>query len=57
MVFKSGSEGYTIVNETADLTFVQETITDILHKEDKTQKVIAKDAGCSQTSASMSINW
>lgn len=53
MVSKSGSEGYTIVNETPDLTVVQETITDILHN---TQKVVTKEGGCSQIPASKPIN-
>ena len=35
------------MEKTADLTVVQKTIIDTLHKEDKTQKVIAKEAGCS----------
>ncbi|KAL1261346.1 hypothetical protein QQF64_006611, partial [Cirrhinus molitorella] len=32
------------------------TTTDTLHKEGKTQKVTAKEAGCSQSSVSMHIN-
>ncbi|KAL1246961.1 hypothetical protein QQF64_034297, partial [Cirrhinus molitorella] len=36
----SSSVGYTIMGKTADLTVVQKTTTDTLHKEGKTQKVI-----------------
>ncbi len=42
--------------KTADLTIVQKTTIDTLHKEGKTQKVIAKEAGCSQSSVSKHIN-
>ncbi len=42
--------------KTADLTVVQKTTIDTLHKEGKTQKVIAKEAGCSQSSVSKHIN-
>ncbi len=35
------------MGKTADLTVVQKTTIDTLHKEGKTQKVIAKEAGCS----------
>ncbi len=38
------------MGKTADLTVVQKTTIDTLHKEGKTQKVIAKEAGCSQSS-------
>ena len=48
MVSQFGSVGYTIMGKTADLTVVQKTIIDSLHKEGKTQKVIAKEAGCSE---------
>ncbi len=44
------------MGKTADLTVVQKTTTDTLHKEGKTQKVIAKEAGCSQSSVSKHIN-
>ncbi len=44
------------MGKTADLTVVQKTTIDILHKEGKTQKVIAKEAGCSQNSVSKHIN-
>ncbi len=42
MVSQSSSVGYTIMGKTADLTVVQKTTIDTLHKEGKTQKVIAK---------------
>ncbi len=56
MVSQSSSVGYTIMGKTADLTVVQKTTIDTLHKEGKTQKVIAKDSGCSQSSVSKHIN-
>ncbi len=42
MVSQSSYVGYTIMWKTADLTVVQKTTIDTLHKEDKTQMVIAK---------------
>ncbi len=42
MVSQFGSLGYTIMGKTADLTVVQKTIIDTLHKEDKPQTFIAK---------------
>ncbi len=42
MVSQSSSIGYTIMGKTADLTVVQKTTIDTLHKEGKTQKVIGK---------------
>ena len=56
MVSQSSSVGYTVMGKTADLTVVQKTTIDTLHKEGKTQKVIAKEAGCSQSSVSKQIN-
>uniref|UniRef100_A0A9J7Y5R3 Transposase Tc1-like domain-containing protein n=1 Tax=Cyprinus carpio carpio TaxID=630221 RepID=A0A9J7Y5R3_CYPCA len=56
MVSQSSSVGYTITGKTAELTVVQKTTIDTLHKEGKTQKVIAKEAGCSQSSVSKHIN-
>ncbi len=47
MVSQFGSLGYTIMGKTADLTVVQETIIDTLHKEGKPQTFIVKEAGCS----------
>ncbi len=44
MVSQFGSLGYTIMGKTADLTVVQKTIIDTLHKEDKPQTFIAKQA-------------
>ncbi len=48
MVSQFGSLGYTIMGKTADLTVVQKTIIDTLHKESKPQTFIDKEAGCSQ---------
>ncbi len=56
MVSQSSSVGYTVMGKTADLTVVQKTTIDTLHKEGKTQKVIAKEAGCSPSSVSKNIN-
>ncbi len=44
MVFQFGSLGYTIMGKTPDLTVVQKTIIDTLHKEGKPQTFIAKEA-------------
>ncbi len=44
MVSRFGSLGYTIMGNTADLTVVQKTIIDTLHKEGKPQTFIAKEA-------------
>ncbi len=52
MVSQFGSLGYTIMGKTADLTVVQKTIIDTLHKEGKPQTFIAKEAGCSQSAVS-----
>ncbi len=52
MVSQFGSIGYTIMGKTADLTVVQKTIIDTLHKEGKPQTFIAKEAGCSQSAVS-----
>ncbi len=56
MVSQFGSLGYTIMGKTADLTVVQKTIIDTLHKEGKPQTFIAKEAGCSQSAASKHVN-
>ncbi len=56
MVSQFGSLGYTIVGKTADLTVVQKTIIDTLHKECKPQTFIAKEAGCSQSAVSKHVN-
>ncbi len=56
MVSQFGSLGYTITGKTADLTVVQKTIIDILHKEDKTQTFITKEADCSQSAVSKHVN-
>ncbi len=44
MVSQFGSIGYTIMGKTVDLTVVQKTIIDTLHKEGKPQTFIAKEA-------------
>ncbi len=44
MVSQFGSLGYTIMWKTADLTVVQKTIINTLHKEGKPQTFIAKEA-------------
>uniref|UniRef100_A0AAY5K410 Transposase Tc1-like domain-containing protein n=1 Tax=Esox lucius TaxID=8010 RepID=A0AAY5K410_ESOLU len=56
MVSQSSSVGNTIMGKTADLKAVQKKTIDTLHKEGKTQKLIAKEAGCSQSSVSKHIN-
>ena len=56
MVPQSGSVGYTIMGRTANLTVVQKAVIVTLHKEGKPQKVIAKEAGCSQGAVSKHIN-
>ncbi len=56
MVSQFGSLGYTIMGNTADLTVVQKTIIDTLHKESKTQTFIAKEAACSQSALSKHVN-
>ncbi len=56
MVSQFGSLGYTIMGKTADLTAVQKTIIDTLHKEGKPQAFIAKEAGCSQSAVSKHVN-
>ncbi len=56
MVSQFGSLGYTIMGKTADLTVVQKTIVDTLHKEGKPQTFIAKEAGGSQCAVSKHVN-
>ncbi len=56
MVSQFGSLGNTIMGKTADLTVVQKTIIDTLHKEGKPQTFIAKEAGCSQSAVSKHVN-
>ncbi len=53
MVSQFGSLGYTIMGKTANLTV--DTI-DTLHKEDKPQTFITKEAGCSQSAVSKHVN-
>ncbi len=56
MVSQFGSLGYTIMGKTADLTVVQKTTIDTLHKESKPQTFIPKEAGCSQSAVSKHVN-
>ncbi len=56
MVSQFGSLVYTIMGKTADLTVVQKTIIDNLHKESKPQTFIAKEAGCSQSAVFKHVN-
>ncbi len=56
MVSQFGSLGYRITGKTADLTVVQKTIIDTLHKEGKPQTLISKEAGCSQSAVSKHVN-
>ncbi len=44
------------MGKTADLTVVQKTIIDTIHKEDKPQTFIAKEAGCSQSAVFKHVN-
>ncbi len=44
------------MGKTADLTVVQKTIIDTLHKEGKLQTFIAKEAGCSQSAVYKHVN-
>ncbi len=55
-VSQFGSLGHTIMGKTADLTVVQKTIIDTLHKEGKPQTFIANEAGCSQSAVSKHVN-
>ncbi|KAI2642419.1 Transposable element Tc1 transposase [Labeo rohita] len=56
MVSQFGWLGYTIMGKTADLTVVQKTIIDTLHKKGKPQTIIAKEAGFSQSAVSKHVN-
>ncbi len=56
MVSQFGPLDYTIMGKTADLTVVQKTIIDTLHKEGKPQTCIAKEAGCSKSAVSKHVN-
>ncbi len=56
MVSQFGSLGSTIMGKTADLTVVQKTVIDTLHKEGKPQTLIAKEAGCSQSAVNKHVN-
>ncbi len=56
MVSQFGSLGNTIMGKIANLTVVQKTIIDTLHKEGKPQTLIAKEAGCLQSAVSKHVN-
>ncbi len=56
MVSQFVSLDYTIMGKTADLTVVQKTIIDTLHKEGKPQTLIAKEAGYSQIAVFKHVN-
>ncbi|KAI2658855.1 Transposable element Tc1 transposase [Labeo rohita] len=56
MVSQFGSPGYTIMGKTVDLTVVQKTIIDTLHKEGKPQTFTSKEAGCTQSAVSKHVN-
>ncbi len=56
MVSQFGSLGHTIMGKTVDLTVVQKTIIDTLHKEGEPQTFIVKEAGCSQSAVSKHVN-
>lgn len=56
MASESGSVGYTIMGQTANLTDVQKTVTDTLHKEGQPQKIIAKEGGHSLSDVSKHVN-
>ncbi len=43
------------MGKTVDLTVVQKTIIDTLHKDGKPQTFIAKEAGCSQSAVSKQV--
>ncbi len=45
----------TIMGNTADLSMVQKTIVDTLHKDDKSQRVITERGGCSRSALSKHI--
>ncbi len=56
MVCQFGSLGNTIMGKTADLTVVQKTIIDTLHKEGYPTSNYCKEAGCSQSAVSKHVN-
>ncbi len=55
MVSQFCSLSYTIMGKTVDMTVVQKTIIDTLHKEGKPQTFISKEAGCSQSAVSKHV--
>ncbi len=44
------------MGKTADLTVVQKTIIDTLHKEGKPQTLFAKEAGCTESAVSKHVH-
>ncbi len=56
MVSQFGSLDYTIMGKTADLTVIQKTIIDTLHKEGKPQTFITKESGYSQSAVSKHVS-
>ncbi len=56
LYFSKHDELIEITGKTADLTVVQKTIIDTLHKEGKPQTFIAKKAGCSQSAVTKHVN-
>ncbi len=55
MVSQFGSLG-SVMGKTADLTVVQKTIIDTLHKEGKPQTFFSKETGCSQSAVYKHVN-
>ncbi len=47
----------TIMENTADLALVQNTINDTLHKEGKSQRAITERGGCSRSAVSKHNKW
>ncbi len=45
------------MGKTADLAMVKKTITDTLHKEGKSQKLVTAKVGCSQRAVSDHIKY
>ncbi len=57
MVSQFGSLGYTIMGKTADLTVVQKTIIDTLHKDYNPRTFIAKEAGWVLYPSMLTESW
>ncbi len=45
------------MGKTADMSMVQKTIIDTLHKESKSQRVITERGGCSRSAVSKHIKY